>query len=425
MRIDPASRNKQEKAACGSIAGGSRTVRIGVLANTTWYLFNFRLNLLRALRDAGYQAIAIGPVDGYESQIEAAGFRHVVWSVKQTGTHPLDELGCVNSLRRILKSERLDALLSYTPKGNIYAALAARQSHIPVIANVSGLGQAFIRHSPLTWLVRGLYWLTFRRLPWVFFQNREDMAWFVRQRLVNRDKIECLPGSGVDIRRFIPAPGVPHADASALPFVFLMAARLLWDKGIGEYVEAARRIRRTHPATRFQLLGFLDSQHGGSVSRTVLESWTAEGVVEYLGATDDVLPFLHAADCVVLPSYREGMPRILLEAASVAKPVIAADSPGCRDALVDGVTGLLCKPRDSSDLADRMLSMLSMPPETRREMGRQGRLRMQACFDENHVLARYLAVLRRVTAHPDLVGAEAERISLLEQNIALQQENKL
>ncbi len=416
MRIDPENGDLQESA--GGVAAGA--VRVGVLSNTTWYLFNFRLNLMRALRDAGYQVIAIGPRDGYESRIEAAGFRHVDWSLDRAGTHPLNELGCVRDLRRSLKVEKLDVLLSYTPKGNIYAALAS-QYDIPVIANVSGLGRAFMKTGPLNWLVQGLYWLTFRRLAWVFFQNRDDMTLFVRRRLVGESKIECLPGSGVDVRRFRPASDAEPVVASALPFVFLLAARLLWDKGIGEYVEAARRIKQAHPATRFQLLGFLDARQHGSVARTTIEAWTAEGLIEYLGATDDVLPFLQAADCVVLPSYREGMPRILLEAASVAKPVIAADSPGCRDALVDGVTGLLCKPRDSGDLATKMLSMLQMPPEKRREMGRQGRLRMLESFDENRVLTRYLAVLQRLTTHSNLVGAGICRSRLQKPNNGLPQ----
>jgi glycosyltransferase involved in cell wall biosynthesis len=389
------------------VRGPAAPIRVVVLANTTWFLFNFRLNLIRALRDAGYEVIAISPADGYESRLTADGIRHLHWPVDATSVNPLAELRCLRALHGLLKAAGPLVLLSYTPKGNIYGALAAALRGISVVPSVEGLGRVFIRQGGLSWLVQRLYKLAFSQAPRVFFLNNDDIEFFLDRQLVAPEKAERLHGFGVDVDRFKPAAIQLPPDA-ARPLVFLMTARLLWDKGVGEFVAAARQIRQRHPEVRFQLLGFVVRQDPGAVTMAAIEAWLAEGVIEYLGATDDVLPYLQAVDCVVLPSYyREGMPRVLLEAASVAKPVIAADSTGCRDALINGVSGLLCKPRDAADLAEKMLQMIRMSTASRQEMGRQGRQLMLARFDERQVLERYLAVVKQVTTSADMPRAEA------------------
>ena len=178
--------------------------------------------------------------------------------------------------------------------------------------------------------------------------------------------------------------------------VFLLIARLLWDKGVGEFVEAARLVRRHRPNVRFQLLGFLDVENRTAVDRASVAGWVAEGVVEYLGVTDDVRPFIAAADCVVLPSYREGTPRTLLEGAAMGRPLIATDVPGCREVVEDGRNGLLCKVRDAADLAEKMLEFITMPPEARARMGRAGRAKVEREFDEKIVIDRYLEVIDQI-----------------------------
>jgi glycosyltransferase involved in cell wall biosynthesis len=388
------------------VRGPASPMRVVVLANTTWFLFNFRLNLIRTLRDAGYEVIAISPADGYESRLVAEGIRHLHWPVDATGVNPLAELRCLRALHRLLQLAAPSLLLSYTPKANIYGALAATLLSIAVLPSVEGMGRVFIRESGMSWLVQRLYKLAFGRAARVFFLNNDDMTLFLKRKMVAQENAERLNGFGVDVERFKP-PAMPLAEAAGPPRVFLMAARLLWDKGVGEFVAAARQIKQQHPEVRFQLLGFVVQQDPCAVSIEEIEAWTAEGTIEFLGATDDVMPYLLAADCVVLPSYREGMPRILLEAASVAKPVIAADSIGCRDALIDGVSGLVCKPRDAADLAERLLQMIHMSSASRHEMGRQGRMLMLARFDERQVLERYLAVVKQVTTRADMPRADA------------------
>ena len=204
-----------------------------------------------------------------------------------------------------------------------------------------------------------------------------------------------LPGSGVDLSAFRYAPMQPLGNR---PFRFLLVARLLWDKGVGEYVEAARIVRRKYPTAKFQLLGFLDVKNPTAVSSADMDDWVREGVVEYLGVADDVKPYLTDADCVVLPSYREGVPRSLLEAAAMGRLIVTTDAVGCRDAVDDGVTGLLCRVADANDLADKLLRMIEMSPEGRVLMGQAGRRKMELEFDEKIVIDRYLRVIEGIVS---------------------------
>lgn len=372
-------------------------MRIAIVANTSWYLYNFRLNLMRALMRAGYEVVAIAPTDAYSGKLRAAGVDHHHFPLQGASLNPLREAGSLWALHRVLRQQRAQVLLSYTPKGNIYAAVAASLLNLPIVANVSGLGRLFIQRGPLTWVVSELYRFAFRRAPRVFFQNQEDMRTFLDLGLVSQEQAVRIPGSGVDLSRFAPPSGDRTGSDDGAhegrQFVFLLVARMLWDKGIGEFVQAARTIKQEYPSVEFRLLGFVDVQNPSAIPRAQIEQWEAEGIVRYLGSSDDVVPHLQAADCVVLPSYREGVPRSLLEAAAMAKPLITTDAPGCRDTLEHGVTGFLCQPRDADDLAEKMRAMLRMPEMDRLAMGRRGREKMLREFDERKVIDLYLEVI--------------------------------
>lgn len=365
-------------------------MRIAVISNTAWYLFNFRLNLMLALQTAGHTVVAVAPVDQYADRISSAGVKFINVPISGGGTNPLVELKSVLAIRRLLKVERMDLVFSYTPKGNLYSSLACIALKTPFVPNVSGLGRAFIRRSVITFIAQTMYRLTFRRAHRVFFQNLDDMSVFINGGLVSAALAERLPGSGVDLNRFAPTAMVVRPPDAP---VFLLVARMLWDKGVGEYIEAARQVRARYPLARFQLLGFLDVANPSAISRAQMDAWVAEGVVEYFPPTDDVRPFITCADCVVLPSYREGVPRSLLEAAAMARPVITTDAPGCRDTVVDGKTGYLCSLADANDLAEKMLRIIALAPGERAEMGLQGRALVARVFDETRVLARYLTVV--------------------------------
>ncbi len=372
----------------------SRPLCIAVVANTAWYLHNFRRNLMRALQHDGHNVIAIGDEGTFGQRLHDQGFAYHSAPFSGAGTRPARELRTVLALRRVLKEERADVVLSYTPKGNLYAALAGRGLALAQVMNISGLGRAVTSPGVASRVVDLLYRHTVTRAAWVFFQNEDDRRLFVERGYVPQERTSRLPGSGVDLNAFTPTP-LPSVVAGSC--VFLMVARLLWDKGVREYVDAARSLRAQWSGARFQLLGPLDPSPRSGVPRDVLDDWVAEGVIEYLGETDDIRPYLQAADCIALPSYREGVPRSLLEAAASARPVITTDTVGCRDAVDLGVTGLLCAPRDSEDLARRMGTLLQMPPQDRSRMGQAGRRKMEREFDERIVIDAYhdrIAALR-------------------------------
>jgi glycosyltransferase involved in cell wall biosynthesis len=301
---------------------------------------------------------------------------------------PIQDAALLLRYLNLMRLIRPAFFLGFTIKPNIYGSLAARFLGIPVINNVSGLGTAFIKKGMITRIATGLYRKAFQRSATVFFQNDEDRRQFVAAKMVDLARTRLLPGSGVDLERFTPAPMPPGQ-----PFCFLLICRLLWDKGLQEFVEAASIVKMQHPGTRFQILGFADVDNRTAVPRTTLEIWKSKGLVEYLGAADDVRPFITAADCVVLPSYREGLPRSLLEASAMARPIVATDVPGVRDVVDDGVTGILCEVRNSRSLAAAMLAMIVMTREERGEMGQAGRRLVERHFDIEEVTLRYLEAI--------------------------------
>ena len=367
--------------------------KILIALNTTWNLVNFRSGLIRALIDEGFEVVAVAPPDDFVPRLQALGCGYEPMPMDNKGTHPVRDALLALRFLRLLMRERPDVFLGYTVKPNVYGSLAAHAMGIPVVNNIAGLGTVFIRNNWLTRFVGVLYKIALSRSRHVFFQNDEDMRQFVEQGLVATDKVSRLPGSGIDLDAFRYAPMLPLIDR---PFRFLLVARLLWDKGVGEYVEAARMVRQKYPAVSFQLLGFLDVKNPTAVSRAQMDDWVNEGVVEYLGVADDVKSYLAAADCIVLPSYREGVPRSLLEAAAMGRPVVTTDAVGCRDAVEDGVSGLLCRVRDADDLADKLLRMIEMPPVERVLMGLEGRKKMEREFDEKIVVDRYLCAIKEI-----------------------------
>jgi glycosyltransferase involved in cell wall biosynthesis len=389
-------------------------VKILFAVNSVWNLVNFRAGLIRALVQAGYEVVAVAPPDEHVSRLVALGCRYIEMPMDNRGTHPVRDALLLIRLIRVLRTERPGAMLGYTIKPNIYGSLACHVLGIPTINNISGLGAVFISRGWVTHLVQFLYRQALARSAHVFFQNSDDEAHFLSRGLAPAGRTGLLPGSGVDLVRFAPVfrfaamartapvlaerdsqPGPSHQQSSRA-FRFLLIARMLWDKGVGEYVDAARALRKVHPEVEFALLGFLDVKNPAAISRDQMNAWVDEGVVKYLGSTDDPRPFIADADCVVLPSYREGTPRSLLEAAAMARPIVTTDVEGCREVVDDGINGLLCQVRSDADLANKMARMLSFSAEEREQMGRAGRAKMERQFDEQIVIDRYLSALERV-----------------------------
>lgn len=365
--------------------------------NASWNIFNFRKGLIWGLQANGYRVVVVAPRDEYSPRLGELGVDYIPIAMDKQGVSPARDILLLGRYLRVLRKVKPDVFLGYTAKPNIYGSIAARTLGIPVINNVAGLGTAFIKQGWLTKVVTKLYRIALRNASTVFFQNPEDLALFVSGRMVRRDRARLLPGSGLDLSFFKPQEGIAREDQEVR---FLLVARLLWDKGIREYVEAAQSVRQAYPHTRFQILGFADVENRTAVPRTEIDRWAAEGVIEYLGHSDDVRPFIAAADCVVLPSYREGLPRILLEAGAMGKPLIATDVPGCRHVVADGENGFLCTVRSAKSLAEAMTRMIELSPPQRRALGASARQRVELNFDEKIVIERYLAAVQEAIGNP-------------------------
>jgi len=357
--------------------------------NSSWNIRNFRLPIVQALRARGDGVTLLTPPDDSLSALVGNGVRHLPLQMDTKGLNPLRDAALAWRLYRHFRAERPDVILSWTIKNNVFGAMAAKRAGIAFIPNVSGLGTAFLSGGALQRLAEALYRRAFRGLDTVFFQNDEDRALFITRGLVKPDQARLLPGSGIDLDMFSPSP-LPEG-----PPVFLMIARLLRDKGVLEYVEAARRVRALHPAVRFELLGALDAANRSAIAPHRVAEWQREGVIDYLGTTDDVRPAIAAAHCIVLPSYREGAPRTLIEGASMARPAITTDVPGCRSVVADGVNGFLCAPRDSESLTRACLRFLDLPAAQREALGLRGRQKMEAEYDQNRVVEAYLEAIAR------------------------------
>lgn len=369
--------------------------KVVISINAAWNIYNFRAGLIRTLISHGYEVVAVAPSDEYVHRLKELGCRFIHIPIDCNGTHPGRDLSLLIRYFHILRSERPLAYLGYTVKPNVYGSLAAHMLRVPVINNIAGLGTTFINDSLVTRIVQTLYRIALRKSRRVFFQNADDLELFVSRGLVPPDRTDRLPGSGMDLTRFQPTPALP---ASERPFVFLLVSRMLKDKGVEEFVQAARHVRSRHDAVQFQLLGFVDEANSNSIPMERIRCWEKDGVIRYLGKTDDVRSYLANADCVVLPSYREGTPRSLLEAAAMARPIIATNVVGCRDVVDDNVNGLLCEVRNARDLAEKMLRMIKLPPERRQEMGMAGRRKVETQFDEKVVIQKYLNIIADVAS---------------------------
>ena len=364
--------------------------KVAVISNLSWNLYNFRLSLMKAIRDAGYEVIAIAPYDEYSQKIIDEGFAFHEIKINARGLNPIEDLKTTFEFYKLFKELSPDVICQYTIKPNIYGSLAAQRLKIKMINNISGLGTLFIGNNPIAKVAKMLYRASQHGVERVFFQNREDFEMFTKEGIVNLSQSDILPGSGVDIERFKPKDKSPHPKIR-----FLHISRMIWEKGIGEYVDAARIIQKKYKNVEFCLLGFLDLNNPRAISREQMEEWVEEGVINYLGTSNNVDEIIATADCVVLPSYyREGTPKTLLESGSSGKPIITTDNVGCRDVVEHGVNGFLCKTRSVDDLVEKIEMFLALTKEERTEMGIQSRRKIKNEFNEQIVINKYLEILK-------------------------------
>ncbi|NRG18278.1 glycosyltransferase family 4 protein [Rhizobiales bacterium] len=367
-----------------------KRVRVAMIASLTFSLVNFRLELLRSLVRSGCEVYALAPDDDPESiaKLEESGVRFRRISMERAGTGLFADIKTLRSINTEFKSIRPDIVLPYTMKPVIYAGIAARMANIPKrYALITGLGYVFTGGNPnfkkklLRKISILLYRSALKNADRVFIYNKTDSEIFRSLDIVTSENSMLVPGSGIDTRHFnesAPPDGPP---------VFLLIARLLKDKGIREYVEAARILHAKYPESKLQLLGPFDP-NPAAISKEEVEEWTASGAIEYLGEAKDVRPYLRGCSVLVLPSYREGIPRTVLEAMSTGRAVVTTDAPGCVDTVADGETGFIVPVSDSIALAGAMEKFITTPSLIS-EMGVRARQRAVDCYDV-HVVNRIL-----------------------------------
>lgn len=366
-------------------------MKIAITLNTSWNIYNFRLSIIKQLLKRGHSVVAIAPKDEYTQKLIDLGCEFEDVTMDSRGANPLKDLGLIYELHNIYKRVKPDVILHYTIKPNIYGTLAAAKLKIPCINNVSGLGTIFLNESWISNIAMSLYRFSFKFPKKVYFQNQEDYQLFQDKNLIEKNVCEVIPGSGIDLNYFETFDYKEKKDNS--PFHFLMISRLIIDKGIREYVEAASFMQERGLNAKFYLLGGLDENHSRGISKEELDSWIDAGIIEYLGKTDDVRPYIEKADTIVLPSYREGTPRTLLEAAACNRPIIATNVPGCNNIVDHQLNGLLCKVKDSNDLSIKMKEMYYLGHERRLEMASAGRALVERKFDHEIVVNSYIKTI--------------------------------
>lgn len=376
--------------------------KIILFANTDWYLYNFRRSLALAAQTAGHEILLVSPPGEYGARLRALGLR---WTplpgMDRRSLDPLREVRVLAGLVALFKRERPALVHNFTIKCAVYGSLAAMAAGIPARVNaVAGLGYVFASNDPrarmLRPLVRGLMRFALRgKRSRLILQNHDDAAMFTGHGLIEPARLRVIPGSGVDCSRFVPRNG-PAND----PPRVLLAARLLWEKGLAEYVQASRSLRARGRKVRFLLAGAPDPGNPAAVPEDAVRGWVEEGLVEWTGHIDDMPALFASVDIVVLPSYyREGLPKSLIEAAACATPLISTDMPGCRDAVADGVTGLVVPPRDADALCAAIVRLLDAP-ELARQFGLAARAKALAEFDERIVIRRTLETWGEVLDEP-------------------------
>ena len=379
-------------------------MKILLFANTDWYLFNFRLSLAQALQAEGHEVLLISPPGEYSARLQALGFRWEPLPMDRKSLNPLRELRLLAYLYRLYRREQPALAHHFTVKCVVYGSIAAMLARVPVRVNaVAGMGYVFTNQAFKAQLLRPVVQRLMRlvlngRHARLILQNNDDMAAFAKARLAKPELTRLVKGSGVDLMRFTPRAQSAQQKQKghhAQPTRVVLAARLLWDKGIAEYVEAARQLKAKGLPIHFLLAGVPDPGNPAAIPQTTLNGWQAEGLIELLGQVSDMAALFATADIVVLPSYREGLPKSLIEAAACALPLVTTDVPGCREVVTHGVDGLLVPVKDAKALASA-IERLHLDPVWARELGLAAWARALREFDEKIVIRKTLAVYQEL-----------------------------
>jgi glycosyltransferase involved in cell wall biosynthesis len=356
-------------------------------ANSSWYIYNFRRNTIKAFIKKGYKVVVVAPYDDYSKYFSKMTIKHYKFNLNSSSTNPFKEILVIFKLMYLYSHIRPDFVMNFTPKMNIYSTIASIIPRSKVINNISGLGTAFTKDSILLKFVILLYRFTQIFAAKVFFQNKDDMNMFISQKIIPKKKCEYIPGSGVDLEWF----GIAEAPNDGV-VRFIIICRMLYEKGIGLYADAAESCRKKYGnKVEFIAIGPFNNNKKNGLQKEVMDDWVAKNIMIYKGAVEDVRPEIARSDCVVLPSvYAEGTPRSLLEGASMGKPIITTNTSGCASTVENGVNGILCRPMSISDLVSSMEKIINITHKDRITMGLKSRELVERKFDEKVVINKYL-----------------------------------
>ncbi len=368
--------------------------KIVIVANTTWNIYNFRLNIIRKLISAGNEVVVMAPVDKFISYTEAIPeVNHIpIRHLHRDSVNPVRDLRLFFELLSLYRNQKPDLILHYTVKPNIYGGLAARLLNIPSMAVITGLGYSLMHEGWINIVTRMLYKFALPLHKKVVFENLDDKAMFEKEKLVSPEKSLAIKGCGVDSNFFSPNGRIEKTDITTFTFI----GRLLYDKGVKEFIEAAQRVKKENSNVQFWLIGEIDKENPSSIRHDDLMKWIRDPDIHYHGATENIKNYIEKSDCVVLPSYREGMPRVIMEAMSMARPVITTDTAGCRETVDDQISGYLVPVKDSEVLAKAMIAFIQLDPKAKQQMGQSGRDKVLKEFDEKIIADQLYDILMEV-----------------------------
>ena len=359
--------------------------KILIVSNVTGGLASFRSELIESLTK-DYDVIILASDNGRKEVLEAACAKVILMNLDRHGTNPLKEMKLVSYYKKQMKEIKPKIVLTYTIKPNVYAGIAAASLKIPYIANITGLGPAIENGGLLQKITIPLYKYGLRKAQKVFFQNTSNRDFMVERKMVKN--YDLLPGSGVNLEKFTVQP-YPQGDT--VDFVFI--SRVVKEKGIDQYLEAAKEIRARYPETRFHICGACEDAY-----ESILHELTNDGTIIYHGKIEDVIGMHRQCSCTVHPSfYPEGMSNVLLESCACGRPIITTDRPGCREIVKDGINGFIVKQRDSQDLIEKIEAFLNLTWEEKRDMGIAGRVKVEREFDRKIVIQKYMDEIGRAS----------------------------
>lgn len=368
--------------------------KIAIVDNSTWNIFNFRLSLIKRLKSAGYRVIVIAPIDEYITYLNESYFtKHIPlkWLDPQ-GKNPIKDLLLVRELTKIYKKEKPDYILHFTIKPNLYGNIAAQLAKIPSISIVTGLGYTFLNPSFINKLVPLFYKVALRKVKKLVVYNPDDQAVFINKNIIDKDRCLVIPGSGVNTNYYRP---LVH-NKNHRKFIFLFIGRLLYDKGLREFVEAAKQVRQIGKNAECWVIGDLNPGNPSAVPKKVLFHWVESKYIRYFGTTKEVRNFIKQADVLVLPSYREGVPKSVLEAMAMGTPIITTLTAGCRETVEDGKNGYLVPAKDQLALAEAMTKMYHHSPDELETMGAYSREKALQTFDDKIITTTYIKLLKQL-----------------------------